>query len=87
MNPHSTSTSSAPSRKPTSKRTQIGFDGIWAGVIGAATLALWSLIIDLIGDKPLYTPAILAKLFLGTVGTFPASPNPQRSFEIVWSYT
>jgi hypothetical protein len=87
MNPQSISTSPTPSRKPTSRRAQIGFDGILAGVIGAVTLALWFLIIDLIGGKPLYTPSILAKLFLGTVGTSPASPDLQRSFEIVWSYT
>jgi len=39
--------------------------GVVAGVLGAATVALWFLIMDLIAGRPLYTPAALGSaLFL-----------------------
>jgi hypothetical protein len=44
-------------------------DGIVAGVIGAAVIALWFLIIDTFNGRPLYTPTVLGTaLFQGGVG-------------------
>jgi len=44
-------------------------DGIIAGVIGAAVIALWFLIIDTFNGRPLYTPTVLGTaLFKGGVG-------------------
>ncbi len=34
-------------------------EGIVAGVIGAATIAIWFLILDTISGRPLYTPTVL----------------------------
>jgi hypothetical protein len=35
------------------------WEGIVAGVIGAATVAVWFLIVDAINGRPLYTPTVL----------------------------
>lgn len=44
-------------------------DGIVAGVIGAAVIALWFLIIDALNGQPFYTPTVLGTaLFKGGVG-------------------
>jgi hypothetical protein len=44
-------------------------EGIIAGVIGAATIALWFLIIDTVNGRPLYTPTVLGTvLFKGGLG-------------------
>jgi hypothetical protein len=39
--------------------------GAYAGLIAAGVLALWFFAIDLIRDKPLYTPAFMASALLG----------------------
>ncbi|OLC12146.1 MAG: hypothetical protein AUH29_17315 [Candidatus Rokubacteria bacterium 13_1_40CM_69_27] len=54
-------------------------EGIIAGIIGAATVALWFLVIDVINGRPLYTPTVLGTaLFrrgagLGSLETLPVS--------------
>jgi hypothetical protein len=54
-------------------------EGIVAGVIGAATVAIWFLIVDAVNGRPLYTPTVLGTaLFrrgagLGSLGTLPVS--------------
>ena len=46
---------------------QIAEDGIFSGMIGALSVAVWFLILDLIAGRPLYTPSLLGKvLFLGS---------------------
>jgi len=44
-------------------------EGIVAGVIGAAVIALWFLLVDTINGRPLYTPTVLGTaLFSGGAG-------------------
>jgi hypothetical protein len=44
-------------------------EGIVAGILGAATVAVWFFIIDLFSGRPLYTPTVLgAALFKRGVG-------------------
>ncbi len=44
-------------------------DGIIAGVIGAAAIAIWFLLVDAFNGRPLYTPTVLGTaLFKGGVG-------------------
>src|SRR5918994_3502702 len=44
-------------------------EGIVAGLIGAATIAVWFLILDAIQGRPLYTPTVLGTaLFRGGAG-------------------
>lgn len=87
MDTQSTPKSRLQSRTQMSKPAQIGTDGILAGVIGAATLALWFLVVDLIDGEPLYTPTILSKLFLRMEGASPEFHTLQSPFQIVWGYT
>ena len=52
-------------------------EGITAGLAGAATIALWFLIIDTIAGRPLYTPAVLGTALLqGTTRLAAAEPVP-----------
>ena len=42
--------------------SQIAEDGFFCGVLGAAVVALWYLILDTLAGRPLYTPALLGTL-------------------------
>ena len=48
----------------------IALDGLFAGMIGALTVAVWFLILDIVQGRPLYTPALLGNVLLhgGTAG-------------------
>jgi hypothetical protein len=72
---------------PASEISKPYMEGIVAGVIGAAAIALWFLIIDLIGGRPFYTPNVLGTaLFLHGVGLDQPDILP-ISFEMVVFYT
>lgn len=45
------------------KKSGLPVAGLIAGTLGAATLAIWFLIIDLIQGRPLFTPAMLGTMF------------------------
>lgn len=47
------------SRETSRDVTRLYQEGLIAGLVGAATIALWFLIIDAIQGRPLYTPTIL----------------------------
>src|SRR5690349_8850980 len=67
--------------------SQLYLEGIVAGVIGAATIAIWFLILDTIYTRALYTPTVLGTaLFRHGEGL--ASPeNLPISLEMTWLYT
>ncbi|HXH09396.1 MAG TPA: hypothetical protein VNP04_06515 [Alphaproteobacteria bacterium] len=69
------------------ERSKMYEEGFVAGLIGAATIAVWFLILDLIEGRPLYTPTVLGTaLFRG--GESLASPESvTASFEIVLWFT
>ena len=47
-------------------------EGIIAGTLGAATIALWFLVLDILAGHPLYTPNVLGiALFKGRGGLVP----------------
>ncbi len=51
---------------PRSVAAQVLEDGFFAGIIGAGLVAAWYLLLDLIHQRPLYTPSMLgAVLFRG----------------------
>ncbi len=61
--------------------------GIVAGVIGAATIAIWFFIVDIFNGRPFYTPSILGTiLFRHGVGLDHPETVP-ISFEMVLFYT
>lgn len=62
-------------------------EGIVAGVIGAAVVALWFLVVDSLQGRPLYTPTVLGTaLFRGGAGLGAPEMLPV-SMEMVWMFT
>ncbi|HET8669837.1 MAG TPA: hypothetical protein VFM05_04200 [Candidatus Saccharimonadales bacterium] len=47
-----------------SAKALVSLDGVVAGLIGAATVAIWFLFIDAVTRLPLYTPSVLGEGFL-----------------------
>jgi hypothetical protein len=45
--------------------TRLHQEGLIAGLVGAATVALWFLVIDSIQGRPLYTPTVLGTALFG----------------------
>ena len=69
------------------RTTGVYAEGILAGSVGAATIAVWFLALDSISGRPFFTPTVLGTaLFRGGAGL----ENPQAlaaNFEIVLSFT
>ena len=42
-------------------------EGILAGLIGATSVAIWFLVIDVIGGRPLHTPSVLGEALMNAV--------------------
>jgi hypothetical protein len=62
-------------------------EGIVAGLVGAATIAVWFLILDTIKGRPFYTPTVLGTAFFRQ-GAGLASPETLPvDFEMVLSFT
>jgi len=49
---------------PTASTSDIVLDGLFTGMIGALTVALWFLVLDVIAGRPLYTPALLGTFLM-----------------------
>jgi len=66
--------------------TRLYQEGLIAGLIGAATVALWFLIVDSIQGRPLYTPTVLgAALFhRGAAPWLDAVPNLEMVLMFTW---
>jgi len=72
---------------PSSEMSDIYLQGIIAGAIGAATIAVWFFIIDVFNGRPFYTPSVLGTALFGR-GTGLNQPQVSPiSFEMVLSYT
>jgi hypothetical protein len=67
-----------------SDSSRIHQEGIIAGVIGAVTVAVWFLVLDVIAGRPLSTPALLGTALFHR-GT--AVPLPGVSLEMVLMFT
>jgi len=53
-------------------------DGFFTGVIGAGIVALWYLVLDLLGGRPFYTPSLLGSvLFKGVTDLSTVQVEPQ----------
>jgi len=61
-------------------------EGVVAGLIGAATIAVWFFILDLYNGRPFYTPSVLGAA-LSLSGTFPDPATAPISMELVAFYT
>ncbi len=70
-----------------SETTNVYTEGIVAGVIGAATVAIWFLILDTIQGRPLYTPTVLGTAFFHQGAGLAAPGNIPISLELTLVYT
>ena len=87
MKAPSTATSAPRSESPSSELSRVYVEGIVAGVIGAATVAIWFFILDSFNGQPFRTPNILgAALFRADVGSDGLQTLPV-SVEMVLVYT
>jgi len=62
-------------------------EGIVAGLIGAATVAVWFLIVDLINGRPLYTPTVLGTAVFRQGAGLDSPETLAISFEMVLLFT
>jgi hypothetical protein len=81
------SVTSPPARTDTAPVSAVYTEGMLAGLIGAATIAVWFLILDTLNGRPFYTPTVLGTaLFRGGAGL----EEPETlavSFEMVLTFT
>jgi hypothetical protein len=67
--------------------TRVYQEGIIAGIVGAFTVALWFLILDVAHGRPFYTPTVLGTALFGR-GVWPATLEAlPASFEMVAMFT
>jgi len=80
-------TTTALPEAPARKISRLYQQGIIAGLLGAATIAMWFLIVDLVSGRPFFTPTALgAALFRGGAG-LSAPESLEASFELVLMFT
>ena len=84
--PTTASTSSKVSTSPVDS-TRMYQEGIVAGALGALTVAVWFLVIDMMHGHPFYTPTVLGTALFGR-GVWPATLEAlPPSFEMVAMFT
>ena len=67
--------------------TRVYQEGIIAGILGAITIALWFLVVDVAQGRPLYTPTVLGTALFGR-GAWPGTlEGMPPSFEMVAMFT
>jgi len=72
---------------PESRTTALYQEGLVAGLVGAATVAVWFLILDSLSGRPLYTPTVLGTALFRRGGTTPLSevlPNLEMVLMFTW---
>jgi hypothetical protein len=62
-------------------------EGIVAGLIGAATVAVWFLIVDAFNGRPLYTPTVLGTAIFRQGAGLDSTQTLPISFEMVLLFT
>jgi hypothetical protein len=67
--------------------SRVYIEGIIAGLIGAATIAIWFLLLDALNGRPLYTPTVLGTALFRQSAGLDAPEMLDVSFEMVLMYT
>ncbi len=62
-------------------------EGIRAGLVGAATIALWFFLLDALAGRPLYTPTVLGTALLQGTEALVAPEKISVSLETVLTFT
>lgn len=70
-----------------SAKALVSLDGVVAGLIGAATVAIWFLFIDAVTRLPLYTPSVLGEGFLLREPGLVLNPREQDSVKLTLMYS
>ncbi len=73
----------APSGSTAAQRSNIYEEGIVAGLLGAATIAVWFFILDAIQGRPLYTPTVLGTALFRSRAGLTAVESIPPSFELI----
>lgn len=82
-----TATREAPTGSQASDLSGLAQEGLVAGLIGAATIAIWFLILDTFRGRPLYTPTVLGTAIFRQGEGLAAPEAIPVSFEMVLLYT
>ena len=69
------------------KDSRVYSEGIIAGLVGAATVAFWFLLVDSINGQPFHTPMVLGSTLFGRTASVATMRELPISFEIVLMYT
>jgi hypothetical protein len=77
----------ASSETPSLDTSRLYQDGFIAGTLGAATIAVWFLILDLIQGRPFFTPTVLGTVLFKGVGGLENLENLQASLHMVGGFT
>ena len=67
--------------------TKLYQEGLIAGLVGAATVALWFLLVDAVQGRPLYTPTVLGSVLFSRGAGAPwanALPNLEMVLMFTW---
>jgi hypothetical protein len=87
MNPQTKLTEHVLPDNQTVETSRLYLEGIIAGFVGAATIAIWFLILDTINGRPLYTPSLLGTALFHR-GERPGPPETLAvSLEMTLMYT
>lgn len=87
MATRSQTANTVPSDHSTRTFSRLSREGVIAGTIGAATIALWFLILDLIQGRPLYTPIVLGTVLFTGGENLPATGGMPNATELVVQFT
>ena len=82
-----TATPSFTARERSIDFSRISSEGIVAGLIGAATIAVWFFVLDAIEGRPLYTPTVLGTALFGDASALDAPNRLPASFEPALMFT
>lgn len=72
---------------PSSEISNVYREGIVAGILGAATIALWFLILDIFSGRPFYTPSLLGSALFHRGIALDRPETLSVSIEMVLLYT
>jgi len=67
--------------------TRVVQDGIIAGVLAAAAVALWFLALDTVRGRPLYTPSVLGTVLFGRGASLGSLETTPVSLDMVLMFT
>lgn len=86
---HTSSRQSVPSTSESAalETSRLYQDGFVAGTLGAATIALWFLLLDLIQGRPLFTPTVLGTALFKGAGALGDLENIEVSLHMVGGFT